>query len=90
MKKCVFVEFYCGEQGFNDEIYLTFDESATEEDIKEAVSEEFDRFIDDVVMETCTELFEDEYEYVRAEVANTSSCEWRYLKKEEIDEIMKE
>lgn len=86
MKKYVVVELYCGEQGFYDEMCLTFDENATEEYIQEVVDKEFVKFIDDVAMATYTELFEDEYEAVRADIAATCSCEWRYPDEGEFDE----
>lgn len=86
MKKYVVVELYCGEQDFYDEMCLTFDGNVTDEHIQEVVDKEFDKFIDDVAMETYTEFPEDGYEAVRADIATTCSCEWRYPDEGEFDE----
>ena len=85
MKKYVVVELYS--ENFYDELCLTFDENVTEEHIQEVVDKEFNKFIDDVVaMETYNEFPEDEYEAVRADVATTCSCEWRYPEEGEFNE----
>ena len=82
MKKYVVVELYCGEQNFYDEMCLTFDENATEEHIQEVVDKEFDKFIDDVTMEIYTYFPEAGYKAVRADIAATCFCGWRYLDEE--------